>query len=140
MIVVITDAYLKSANCMFELVQIAKNQNFYDRIFPLVLPDAQIYDPEQRLEYIEHWEDKIKKLDTRMKRVEQSYLQGVREDIDIYREIRRTIAGLMDTIRDINSFNPQLRTLIGSQELQNHKLLDKLLNEVLGAIDRKLKE
>jgi len=46
----------------------------------------------------------------------------------------------MDTIRDINSFNPQLRTLIGSQELQNHKLLDKLLNEVLGAIDRKLKE
>jgi len=62
---------------MFELVQIAKNQNFYDRIFPLVLPDAQIYDPEQRLEYIEHWEDKIKKLDTRMKRVEQSYLYQV---------------------------------------------------------------
>jgi Leucine-rich repeat (LRR) protein len=42
-IAVISDKYLKSPNCMFELVQIAKNGEFYERIFPIVLKDASIY-------------------------------------------------------------------------------------------------
>ena len=33
-ITVISDKYLKSPNCMYELVQIAENGQFYDRIFP----------------------------------------------------------------------------------------------------------
>lgn len=39
-IVIIGKKYLKSENCMFELVQIARNGQFYDRIFPIVLTDA----------------------------------------------------------------------------------------------------
>ena len=50
-IAVISDRYLKSPNCMFELVEIAKNEDFYNRIFPIVLPDAKIYDDENRLDY-----------------------------------------------------------------------------------------
>ncbi len=34
-IVVISDKYLKSPNCMFELVEIARNKDFYDRSFRL---------------------------------------------------------------------------------------------------------
>ncbi|MFW9259801.1 toll/interleukin-1 receptor domain-containing protein [Nostoc sp. CALU 546] len=61
-IAVISDKYLKSPNCMFELVQIAKNGGFYDRIYPIVLPDAQFYDPIQRIKYIKHWEEQIREL------------------------------------------------------------------------------
>ena len=39
-IVVISDKYLKSPNCMYELVEIARNKDFYDRVFPIVLGDA----------------------------------------------------------------------------------------------------
>lgn len=41
-IVVISEKYLKSENCMFELVQISKHQQFADRIFPIVLNNANI--------------------------------------------------------------------------------------------------
>jgi hypothetical protein len=41
--------YPFSCNCMFELIEIAQNGDFYDRIFPIVLPDAQIYNPKDRL-------------------------------------------------------------------------------------------
>ena len=51
-IVVISDKYLRSPNCMFELVEIAENKQFYDRVFPVVLSDANIYDPLKRIEYI----------------------------------------------------------------------------------------
>lgn len=48
-IVVVSDKYLRSPNCMFELVEIAENKQSYDRIFPVVLADADIYDPVKRL-------------------------------------------------------------------------------------------
>ena len=47
MIVVVSDKYLRSPNCMFELVEIAENQQFHDRVFPIVLVDANIYDPSE---------------------------------------------------------------------------------------------
>jgi internalin A len=75
-IVVISDKYLKSENCMFELVEIAANGDFYDRIFPIVLPDAQIYKPVQRIRYIQHWEQEIAELDEAMKSVSSANLQG----------------------------------------------------------------
>ena len=61
-IVVVSDKYLRSQNCMFELVEIADNKQFHDRIFPIVLADADIYDPIKRIEYVKYWEDKRNEL------------------------------------------------------------------------------
>jgi hypothetical protein len=41
-IVVISDKYLRSPNCMFELVEIADNKQFHDRVFPVILTDGQL--------------------------------------------------------------------------------------------------
>ena len=53
-IVVISDKYLKSPNCMFELVEITRNKDFFDRVFPIVLADADIYNPVNRIRYIKY--------------------------------------------------------------------------------------
>ena len=66
-IVVVSDKYLRSPNCMFELVEIAENKQFHDRIFPIVLADADIYDPVKRLGYVKHWEAKRAELAAAMK-------------------------------------------------------------------------
>src|SRR5262245_50154986 len=55
-IVVISDKYLRSKNCMFELVEIAENKQFADRIFPIILGDAKIYDWRGQADYLEFWE------------------------------------------------------------------------------------
>jgi internalin A len=44
-ITVISDNYLKSPYCMYELLEIYRNLKFYERIFPIVLGDAKIFDP-----------------------------------------------------------------------------------------------
>jgi hypothetical protein len=48
-IIIINEKYLKSQNCMFELLEIAKHHTFVDRIFPIVLDDARIYRVPTRL-------------------------------------------------------------------------------------------
>lgn len=116
-IVVISDKYLRSQNCMFELVEITANGSFYDRIFPIVLKDAQIYDPVESIDYVLHWEEKIQKLDTAMKKVGSANMTGYREYIDLYTRIRATIAELTDTLRNMNALSPEMHTESGFSEL-----------------------
>ncbi len=107
-IVVISDKYLKSPNCMYELVEIAHNKDIYDRIFPVVLADADIYNPVNRIKYIKHWEDKIRELDEAIKTVSSANLQGIREEMDSYDEIRDNISNLTFLLKDMNTLTPEM--------------------------------
>lgn len=54
-ILIISDKFLKSKDCMYEILQINQNEgDISDKIFPIVLPDARIYDPEDRIDYIRY--------------------------------------------------------------------------------------
>src|SRR6185503_7699568 len=108
-IVVISDKYLKSRNCMFELVEISRNKDLYDRIFPIVLGDADIHDPVNRIKYIKHWEDKIKALDEQMRSLNQANLQGLREELDSYDEIRDNVSQLTFYLNDMNTLTVEIQ-------------------------------
>lgn len=118
-ILVISDQYLKSPNCMFELVQIAKNEEFGDRIFPIVLPDAQIYEATDRLKYVEYWENKVQELDAALKKVSAANLDGFREDIDLYAEIRQYLPRLANILKDMNTLTPDIHSQSDFEELLN---------------------
>jgi len=126
-IVVISKKYLESENCMFELIQIAENDQFYDRIFPIVLGDANIYKPVQRIQYIKYWEDQIKELDEAIRSVGAANLEGIRDDIDLYTKIRATIAGLTNTLKDMNTLTPDM-----------HR--DANFEHLIGAVEQKMAE
>jgi internalin A len=116
-IVVISDKYLRSPNCMFELAEIADNKQFHDRIFPIVLADADIYDPVKRVGYVKYWEDKRNELASAMKAVDPANLQGIREDIDLYDRIRDKVSGLASTLKDMNTLTPDMHREADFREL-----------------------
>ncbi len=126
-IVVISDKYLKSKHCMYELIQIAQNQRFKDRVFPIILRDANFYDAVKRLDYIKYWEERISELDTAMKSVNAANLQGFREEIDLFDSIRRQIAILTDTLQDMNTFKTDMHREAEFQILFNDVM--KKLNQ-----------
>lgn len=105
-ILVISNKYLRSENCMFELLQIFKNQNFYERIFPVVLDDAEIAKAADRLELVKYWENEVNILDDKIRALDKlSNIQGVTEDLNLYSEIRNHIAELTNILNDINTLN-----------------------------------
>lgn len=126
-IAVISDQYLKSENCMFELVEIAKNGEFYKRIFPIIIADAKISKPIERIKYVKYWEEQIKELDEAMKGVNSANLQGFREDIDLYTDIRNTIAELTNLLRDMNTLTPEIHSQSEFEALL--KAIEKHLDE-----------
>jgi internalin A len=107
-IVVVSDKYLRSANCMFELVEIAENKQFHDRVFPVVLADANIYDPIKRIEYVKYWEIKRAELAEAMKTLDPANLQGIRDDMDLYDRIRDKISSLTSILKDMNTLTPEM--------------------------------
>ena len=45
-----------------------------------------------------------------MKSVSSANLQGVRDDIDLYVEIRNTISGLTSNLRNMNTLTPNIHS------------------------------
>jgi Caspase domain/TIR domain len=116
-VLIISEKYLKSENCMFELLQIAKNEQFYERIFPIVLDDARIYKPKDRIQYVQYWEHEIQELDQQIRSVSSANLEGFREDIDLYNEIRQYLPRLTNILKDMNTLTAQIHSESGFAEL-----------------------
>ncbi|MEH2373988.1 hypothetical protein [Nostoc sp.] len=105
---------------MFELVQIAKNGEFYDRIFPIVLADAKIYDPVDRADYVIHWEAEIQKLETKIKLLSSSAnVPSLTRSINEYTEIRATIDELADILQNMNTLTPEIHSESDFEPLLN---------------------
>lgn len=116
-VLIISEKYLKSENCMFELLQIAKNEQFYERIFPIVLDDAKIYKPKDRIRYVQYWEQEIYDLDQQIRSVSSANLEGFREDIDLYNEIRQYLPRLTNILKDMNTLTVQIHSESGFEAL-----------------------
>jgi len=106
-VVVISKAYLKSKSCMFELTEIADHGEIRNRVFPVILEDANIYSAEGQLDYIEYWEGRAKELDSKIKTVRSENLAGIRAEIDLFSKIRSTIAGIVDILVNMNALTPE---------------------------------
>jgi hypothetical protein len=67
-ILVVSDKFLRSKHCMFEVLTIMNHENVYKRIFPVILEDARIFDPVERMDYVDYWIDEESRLDKRVRR------------------------------------------------------------------------
>lgn len=108
-VLVISDKYLRSEHCMYELVEIAENEQFCERVFPIVLKSANIYKPVGRLIYIKYWEKEIKKLNTAIKRVDSLVnLTGFTAALNKYGRIRARFDDLTSLLSDMNALTPEI--------------------------------
>ena len=108
-IIVLSDKYLKSENCLFELLEIAKHGSFSDRIFPVVLESARIYKALDRIRYVQYWEEQVARLEQAFRTVSAANLHGFREEIDLYTEIRAELPRLADILKNLNALSPEIQ-------------------------------
>ena len=111
-VVAISDKYLKSTYCMSELLEIYRRSNsdikeLLTKIYPIVLGDAKIYKPEDRIDYLKFWEAKKEELTAELKEVELENAAPFAEDLRMYDEISSVIPVLSNLLKDINTLNPQ---------------------------------
>lgn len=107
-IIVISDKYLKSPYCMFELLEIYRNQNFKERIYPIVLEDANIFEPIPRLQYLKYWQDKKKELDDAIMQFGTDAITVIGDDYKTYKKVFDNFGEVINILKDINSLTPDI--------------------------------
>jgi internalin A len=108
-VVVISDKYLKSENCMFEILEIHRNKDTWNRIFPIVLRDARMYDEIERIDYLVYWDTKIADLNAKIKTLQNAAgIGAVIEKVNQYTDIRRFNDEIMSMLRDMNTLTPDM--------------------------------
>ncbi len=105
-VLIISGLYLKSKNCMFEVMEIMKEQQYRERVFPAVV-EYGIYDPLTRAEYIKYWQHECDKLEASLKGLEPEYISGLAADLRQYKSIASSIGEFLNMVADMN--NPDIQ-------------------------------
>jgi hypothetical protein len=103
-VVVLSDAYLRSPYCMTELHALyqrcsREKHEFLGRIIPLVLDDARFRNPQERVEYTKFWKQEYSKL-----KADLEYLST--EDFRLYRNMedwQNHVGDMLAYINDVLS-------------------------------------
>lgn len=101
-ILLISDAYLKSANCMYEVLEVMRDRDYRDKIFPAVIYSG-IYSPVTRAKYVKHWQDEFKELENTLKEINVQNLGKLSEDLKRRQDISSNIAEFLDVVSDMNN-------------------------------------
>ena len=111
-IVALSDKYLKSENCMFELYEIFRNSGLekaelIKKLYPIRVESLNLSSPKIIAEYFTHWQNKRSEWEELIRQLGND-IQG--PQLKQYEKIKKIIAELgelLDLLKDINSLTKE---------------------------------
>lgn len=114
-LILISDHFLKSINCMYEVLELTKEVDFKSKIIPIIIDGTKIFKPEDKLEYIKYWASKFDELESKLK------LLSTTDALDLYKELKH-IQNIKGSIGEFLSYMSEINLLFFSQlESKNFK-------------------
>lgn len=102
-IILISDAYLTSINCMYEVIQFIKEKDYINRTFPIVIDNkAQIFNRSKHNEYIRYWQEKYVEFEAKIKTLQTIGAVTLYNELDKIEKIQSNIGDFLDKITDLN--------------------------------------
>lgn len=103
-ILIISDNYLKSFNCMYEVLEVMKEKNYENKIFPVVV-ESSIYPTAGRIPYIKYWQDKFKELQSQVAQIDFVNAGNLIEDLKRTQHIVLSMDDFLAKVSDMNNPN-----------------------------------
>ena len=103
-VLIISDAYLKSDACLFEVMELMKDEHWDDRVMYVVTEDAHgVYDTKKQLTYIGYWKDKETELAEEIKKYDPAAVTSQAEELKKFTQIALNIGAFMSKVKQVNS-------------------------------------
>lgn len=122
-VLIVSDNYLKSFNCMFEVLEVMKEKDYVNKIFPVVV-ETSIYSSSRRIPYIRYWQDKYKELQEQISQIDIVNAGNIIDDLKRTQNIVLSMDEFLAKVADMN--NPNVSNVNKSIEdkLQQNGLLN----------------
>jgi hypothetical protein len=136
-ILIISDSYMKSQNCMFEILELLKKDDYKYHIFPILLRTdiSNIYSNDALIKYSSFWNETYDKLDADSKILRPEEKVEIDSRLRIIGSIKQSIGIFIDTLQDLKapSFEDLTRTnyrairevILPSSRYFNYDLFDR---------------
>jgi len=121
-ILLISDAYLKSINCMYEVIKFIQEKKYIEKIFPIIIDKKDdIFNKEKHINYISFWQNKYKRFGKKINKLENTGTAPSHVELDKIDKIQSNIGEFLDKIAELKCFP------IDELENTNYKaILDKI--------------
>lgn len=106
-IVLICDNYLKSINCMTEVMQLDKDDNIWDKLLPVICKDSNIKDPLDRINYVNYWQEKSSAIESALKAIDPINATSLYQELKSYKEITQNIDTFLLNLKDKLFVSPE---------------------------------
>lgn len=113
---IISDNYLKSRNCMYEMVEMLRDREYFDKLLYIVVSDgdskyysqkvgekvgAKVYDIFGQAEYINYWKDYENKIQIEIDKLnDSSVTKNLVDELQVVKKIESNIQEFMTQLRD----------------------------------------
>jgi len=128
-IAVVSDKYMKSEYCMYEAYRMFQSPAFGERVFPIVLPDADVFSFRGQAAYLKYWDSEYKSLTEEYKNIANVSPTMVAPLTERLRDIEATtlfINDFMAAVGDMNVLTSQIH-------------MESNFSQLLTAIEEKMK-
>ena len=109
-VLVISDEYLKSFACMYEVKQVMKCDNWKDKVMFALMPGVKPYADDARIEYIEHWNNQYETIKNKTAKLPHKSAKSLIEKSEQIKHIRDSMDEFLNVIADSNC--PPIYTVI----------------------------
>lgn len=122
-ILIISDNYLKSFNCMYEVLEVMKEKDYTNKIFPVVV-ETSIYPSTGRISYIRYWQDKYKELQEQISQIDIVNAGNIIDDLKKTQNIVLSMDEFLAKVADMNNPNVSDVNKAIEDKLQQNGLLN----------------
>jgi len=103
-LMLISDAYLKSPYCLYEVLEFIKDTTFRDRLLPLIIGDFSLLSPRNQLDYVKYWADEYQDFKERMVGIDAIQGIGLAEHLRMLLNISTTVGEFLTSLADMLAF------------------------------------
>ena len=127
----ISDAYLKSTNCMFEIIQFIQEKKYVEKIFPIIIDKKDdIFNKEKHINYISFWQNKYKRFGKKINKLENTGTAPSHVELDKIDKIQSNIGEFLDKIAELKCFP------IDELESTNYKAISDKIGKPFGVFPK----
>lgn len=129
-IAVVSDKYMKSEYCMYEAYRMFQSPAFRERVFPIVLPDADVFSFRGQAAYLKYWDTEYKALEAEYKGIANVSPSMVAPLTERLRDIEATTLFINDFMAQVGDMN------VLTSQIQ----LESNFSQLITAIEARIKD
>jgi hypothetical protein len=100
-LMIISDSFLKSRFCMFEVLEAMKDMKYESRILPIIIDNAKIYNEIDKIKYIKYWKNEMENIEVELHDLDSIEKGSSIQTLKKHKEILTNIGDFINFIADL---------------------------------------